>query len=79
MTSSTFTFANQQEMLSFIQYQFQTGFQPTSGFCVQKNNDLKTFDCTFSYLNGIPQSAFTILFYYNRNGQTASVTVPITS
>lgn len=62
-------------MLSFIQYQFQIGAQPTAGICMQRNNNPKTFDCSFTYQNGVPQTPFTILFSYNKNGQSASTSV----
>lgn len=72
-----FTFANQQDMASFLQYQFPNGYQPNTGFCVQRSTNLLLYDCYFNYITGVPQTTFTVPFSYNRIGVTGSTNVII--
>lgn len=59
-------------MSSFIQYVFGSGYQPTSGFCLQRSWSLLFFDCYFTYASEIPQTTFVIYFSFSRNGVTGA-------
>lgn len=51
-------------------------FQPASGYCRQRANSLRIFDCLFNY-NKMPERDFEIDFSYDKDGKTGALTVPI--
>lgn len=51
-----------------MQYQFQAGYNPSSGYCSQRRAEPKVFDCYFTYSSGVSQNSFTIAFSYSKNG-----------
>ena len=70
-TTPTFTFPNDTAMKNFIQSTFPPGPRPTM-YCLQRGSpQLNIFDCLLIYPSGIPNSQFTIRFFYNYQQQFA--------
>ena len=44
-----FRFKSKAEMDDFMKYRMDQEFQPNSGYCKQRYNSLRTFDCLFNY------------------------------
>jgi hypothetical protein len=62
-----------------MKYQFQTGYNPSSGYCEQRAIEPKVFDCYFTYTSGVPQNSFTITFSYLKNGISGYTTATVNS
>ncbi len=72
-----FRFSSQQEMTQFIRYELGSPYQPTSGYCRQRINDLASFDCLFNYPTGVPKVSFPSRFWYSKDGQQGQLTTTI--
>jgi hypothetical protein len=75
-TTQTFTFANQNDMESFLKASFPDSSAVPSVYCSQRSApQLQTFDCLAIYSSGIPNQQFHINFSFNYQGQTGSISV----
>lgn len=76
-TRIAYTFDNTQESQNFINSRFPSGVTPTV-YCSQRNSpELDTFDCLLIYPSGVPNNVFNVIFSYDYQGTSGSVTVKV--
>jgi cysteine-rich repeat protein len=77
-TSTTFTFANENEMESFMKTNFPGSTSVPQVYCSQRQApELDIFDCLAIYSSGIPNQKYNIEFSYERNGIKGFLSVPV--
>lgn len=71
------TIISQSTLTNSLIYVFSAGsqFQPSNGYCVQRQLTPKYCDCYFQYPSGTPTTSFTIQFTYWQSGTSVSTPV----
>lgn len=51
-----------------MQYNFPANTNPSSGYCKQRPDDLKVFECLYNYAGAIPSDSFVVTYTYSKDG-----------
>lgn len=55
-------------MYNFMHYEFPPNITPSSGYCKQKPEEPKIFECLYNYAGTIPSDSFIITYTYSKDG-----------